>query len=285
MVTADGELVRADEEENAELFWALRGGGGNLGIVTAFEFLAHRTTDVFHGRIAFPAAEAGAVLQGWAEYLRTASEDLTSVVAFANPFAGGPNAPVEVYAVVDTDDQEHADEVLAPIRRLGSVIADEVALKPYRDVLVDGLVPPPGIRLLSRTAYVERESVPEVLKTLAQIGAAEGSPVIAVRSVGAAVSRVADDATAYAHRSAELLVITTSAGPAPVLEATAPLREAMWARLTPHTVGAYANFQSGVAESDVSAVYPEKTYERVAAVKREYDPENLFRGNHNVKPL
>src|SRR6185436_4239006 len=70
VVRADGELVRAGAEENPELFWALRGGGGNFGIVTAFEFAAHPTTDIFHGRIAFPAASAGEVLQGWADYMR-----------------------------------------------------------------------------------------------------------------------------------------------------------------------------------------------------------------------
>ncbi|NUR63654.1 MAG: FAD-binding oxidoreductase [Catenulispora sp.] len=284
LVTADGGVVRASTQENPELFWALRGGGGNLGIVTAFEFAAHRTTDVFHARIAFPAAEAEPVLQGWAEYLRTATEDLTSVVVFANPFAGGPNAPVEVLSVVDTDDREAADAALEPIRRLGTVIADEVEPRAYADVLVDAPVPPPGIRLASRSAFVEREQVPAALRILAEIGAAPQSPVLAVRAVGGAAAQVPDDATAYAHRRAELMLLTTSAGPAPVLEAARPALDAIWDRLAPHTFGAYANFLSGTAESDVAAVYPEKTYERLAAVKRTYDPENLFRANHNVRP-
>jgi len=94
VVTADGALVRASAQEHPELFWAIRGGGGNFGIVTAFKFAAHPTTDVFYGRIAFPAAEAGTVLQGWADHLRTAPEELTSTASFANPFAGGPQAPV-----------------------------------------------------------------------------------------------------------------------------------------------------------------------------------------------
>ena len=104
VVTADGEVVRASAEENPELFWAIRGGGGNFGIVTAFEFVAHPTTDVFFGKIAFPAAEAAAVLQGWADYLRTAPEELTSTVDLANPIAGGPEAPVEIYVAFDGDD-------------------------------------------------------------------------------------------------------------------------------------------------------------------------------------
>ena len=84
VVTANGEVVRASAEENPGLFWAIRGGGGNFGIVTAFDFAAHRTTDVFFGKIAFPAAETAAVLQGWAEYVRTAPVELTSIANFAN---------------------------------------------------------------------------------------------------------------------------------------------------------------------------------------------------------
>ncbi|MET9243188.1 FAD-binding oxidoreductase [Nonomuraea sp. NPDC003709] len=284
LVTADGEVVRASAEENPELFWAIRGGGGNFGIVTAFEFAAHPTTDVFHGRIAFPAAEAAGVLQGWADYLRTAPEELTSIASFANPFAGGPEAPVEIFVTFDGDDPELVARALHPIRRLGTVIDDDVALKPYADTLVDGATPPPGIRLVTRSGFADKESVPEVLRILAEVGASEGSPFIAVRSVGGAVSRVPADATAYAHRRAELMFVTTTLGPGPVVEAARPALEAIWARLAPHADGAYANFLASATEEDVAAVYPTGTYERLAAVKRQYDPGNLFAHNHNIRP-
>jgi FAD/FMN-containing dehydrogenase len=284
VVTASGEVLYASQDENPDLFWALRGGGGTLGIVTAFDFTAHPTTDVFHGRIAFPATELEQVLHGWAEYMCTAPADLTSLITFANPFAGGPNAPVEVFVAVDDDGAERAGAVLGPIRGLGTVIADDVALKPYADVLVDALTPPPGIRIVARSAFAEHESVSAVLGILAEVGATDTSPVIAVRSVGGAVSQVPVDATAYAHRRAELMFSTVSAGPAPVLEATRPALDAVWARLAPYHSGVYANFHSGAADADVAAAYPEETYKRLAAVKRQYDPENLFAGNHNVKP-
>lgn len=284
VVTADGQVVRADAEENPELFWAIRGGGGNFGIVTAFEFAAHPTTDVFFGKISFPAAEAAGVLQGWAEYVRTAPEELTSIAYFANPFAGGPNAPVEIHLAFDGDDPELAAQAIDPIRRLGTVIGDDVALKPYADVLVDGVIPPPGIRLETRSAFVDKESVPAVLRILAEVGASERSPFISVRSVGGAVSRVPDDATAYAYRQAELMFVTTTAGPEPVIQAAAPALEAIWGRLAPHVSGAYANFLASATEADVAAIYPTQTYERLAAVKRQYDPGNLFAGNHNVRP-
>jgi FAD/FMN-containing dehydrogenase len=284
VVTAAGDVVRASAAEHPELFWALRGGGGNFGIVTAFEFAAHETTEVYFGKVSFPAAQAAAVLQGWADYLRTAPEELTSIASFANPFAGGPQAPVEIQVAFDGDDPEAAARAIDPIRGLGTVIGDDVARQPYAGVLVEGLTPPPGIRLVARGAFVDKESVAEVLRVLAEVGAAPRSPFIAVRGVGGAVARVPADATAYAHRQAELMFVTTLAGPEPVVEAARPGLAAIWARLAPHVSGAYANFLESATEEDVAAVYPAATYERLAAVKRRYDPGNLFAGNHNVRP-
>ncbi|HEY7013079.1 MAG TPA: FAD-binding oxidoreductase [Streptosporangiaceae bacterium] len=284
VVTADGEVVSASAAENPELFWAIRGGGGNFGIVTAFEFVAHPTTDIFHGKIAFPASEAGTVLQGWANYLRTAPEELTSVVDFANPFAGGPGAPAGIHLVFDGDDPKLAAQAIDPIRRLGTVLDDEIALEPYADTLADGAAPPPGLQFVTRSAFVDQESVPEVVQILAEVRASEQPPFITVRSVGGAVSRVPNDATAYAHRQAELMFVTTTAGPQPAIEAARPALESIWGRLAPHVNGAYANFLAAATEEDVAAIYPTRTHRRLAAVKRRYDPGNLFAGNHNVRP-
>ncbi|WP_406567968.1 FAD-binding oxidoreductase [Dactylosporangium fulvum] len=284
LVTANGDLVRASAQENPELFWAIRGGGGNFGIVTAFEFAAHPTTDVWYGKISFPAPEAASVLQGWAEYLRTAPEELTSIVNLANPFTGGPEAPVEIHVAFDGDDPQLAANVLDPIRRLGTVIDDDVAPTPYADTLVDGVTPPPGVRLVTRSAFVDKESVSEVLQILAEVGASARPPVIAVRGLGGAVSRIPGDATAYAHRQAELMIMTTVGGPEPVVEAAGPALDEIWGRLAPHVNGAYANFLAAAGEEDVAAIYPPETYQRLAAVKRRYDPGNLFARNHNVRP-
>jgi FAD/FMN-containing dehydrogenase len=284
VVTASGEVVHASAEENPELFWAIRGGGGNFGIVTAFQFVAHPATDVFFGKIAFPAPEAATVLQGWADYLRTAPEELTSTVIFANPFAGGPDAPVEIYVAFDGDDPRLAAQAIDPIRRLGTVTRDDIALRPYADTLEDGGSPPAGLQFVPRSAFVDKESVPKVLQLLAEVRTSERSPFIAVRSVGGAVSRVPADATAYAHRQAELMVVTTAVGPQPVVEAARPALDAIWERLAPHVNGAYANFLGSATEEDVAAIYPTQTHRRLAAVKRQYDPGNLFARNHNIRP-
>ena len=284
VVTAGGEVVQASAEQNPELFWAIRGGGGNFGIVTVLEFAAHATTDVFHGRMAFPASEAVTVLQGWADHLRNAPEELTSIAEFANPFAGGPDAPVEIRVTFDSDDPDLAAQAIDPIRRLGTVIDDDIALTSAASTLVDGMIPPPGMQLVTRSAFVDKESVSQVLQILTDVGATEGSPFIAVRSVGGAVARVPDDATAYAYRQADLMFVTTIGGPGPVVDAARPAFDAIWERLAPHISGTYANFLTSATEEDVAAIYPSETYQRLAAVKRQYDPGNLFARNHTIRP-
>lgn len=284
VVTAAGQVVHTTADDHPELFWGLRGGGGNFGVVTAFEFIAHPTTDVFHGKITFPAAETEKVLQGWAEYLRSATEDLTSVVALANPMTGGPQAPVEVHVTFDGDDADRATEALRPIRRLGTVLDDDIALRPYADTLEDGVVPPRGLEFLCRSTFVKKESVPEVLRVLAEASTSDGAPAVSLRSVSGAVARVAAGATAYSHRQAELMLVTMTAGPESIVEAARPALEALWADLAPHVNGAYANFLTGATDADVAAVYADETRERLARVKRRYDPRNLFAGNHNIRP-
>ncbi|WP_027345961.1 FAD-binding oxidoreductase [Hamadaea tsunoensis] len=284
IVTADGQVRTASATENPDLFWAIRGGGGNFGIVTAFTFVAHRTTDVHFGRITFPATEAVEVLDGWAAYLREAPVELTSIIMLGNPFAGGPAAPVEVMVAYDGDDPAAAAAAIAPVRALGTVLSDQVERKAYADILVDAMTPPPGIQLVTRSAFVDPKAVSSALPVITDVASAPGTPYFAIRSVGGAVSQVADDATAYAYRQAELMLSTTTLGPAPAIEAAKPVLAAFWDRLDPHMAGAYANFLSTADEKDVAAVYPPATYERLASVKRRYDPENLFARNHNVRP-
>jgi FAD/FMN-containing dehydrogenase len=284
VVLADGTVVEASAQEHPDLFWALRGGGGNFGIVTSFVFAAHPTTDVFFGAIAFPAAQAARVLPGWAEHMRFAPDALTSVVNLANPAAGGRDAPIEVVVVFDGDDPDAAAEAIDPIRRLGTAVADDVAPTPYADTLADGATPPPGLQVVTRNAFVEAASVPAVLEVVIDAVAAGQPPVIGLRSVGGAVASVPADATAYAYRHAELLIATVTAGPPAVVEATVPALDALWGRLAAHVDGAYANFLTSATAADVAAIYPAATFARLAAVKREYDPGNLFARNHNVPP-
>src|SRR5262249_45894333 len=140
------------------------------------------------------------------------------------------------------------------------------------------------IEFRARSGFVDDGSADAALSILAAVATSERSPVIALRSVGGAVSRVAGDATAYAHREATVMFVTLLAGPTPVVDAAAPALDRIWSDLAPHTSGAYANFLSSATDDDVAAVYPEATYERLAAVKQTYDPRNVFARNHNVRP-
>ena len=284
MVTADGSVVRADPESNPELFWALRGGGGNFGIVTAFDFVAPPTTEVFHGKLTFPVAEAGRVLLGWADCFAGAPDELTSIVVFANPHAGGAEAPVEIHVAFDGDDPDAAAAAIDPIRRLGTVLDDDIKLKPYGNVLEEGMTPPPGIRVFTRSAFAYPASLPEVLRTIVEAGKSGKVPFTSIRSLGGAVSRVPGDATAFARRDAAVMLATTTAGPEAVVEAARPGVDAFWERLAPHVSGAYANFLTEADEKAVAAIYPPETYDRLVAVKRKYDPTNLFAANHNIRP-
>jgi hypothetical protein len=209
---------------------------------------------------------------------------LTSAVDLANPAAGGPDAPVEVHVAFDGDDPRLAAEAIDPIRRLGTIVDDDVALVPYGDTLADGATPPPGLRFVARSGFVAERSVPDALAVVAATVASKATPVIGVRSVSGAASRVPADATAYAHRDADLLIVTLTAGPPAVVDAAMPSLDALWERLAPHVQGAYANFLSAATEADVAAAYPRATYRRLAEVKRRYDPGNLFAANHNVRP-
>ncbi|TDE94146.1 FAD-binding oxidoreductase [Occultella glacieicola] len=284
VVTADGTLVTVDAGRHPDLFWALRGGGGNFGIVTSFEFQASRGAGVWFGRIAFPSQEASRILPTWAQYMRTAPPELTSIVDLANPFAGGREAPVAVQVAVHGEDPAAADRAIEPIRRLGTVVADDVAPHRYADILEDGALLPPGLRISASNAFVTGPEAADAMEILARRARDEMPPAITVRSLGGAVSQVPREATAFAHRSAEFVVVLTAAGPGPVVDAAQERIGDIWQELAPHVDGAYANFLSTATPADVAAVYPPDTLGRLARIKRDYDPENLFSGSHNIAP-
>ncbi|MBZ2199149.1 FAD-binding oxidoreductase [Occultella gossypii] len=284
IVTADAAVLTVDTDRHPELFWALRGGGGNFGVVTSFEFQARPGAGLQFGRIAFPADEVGAVLPAWADIMRTAPHELTSIVNLANPFAGGREAPVEVVVAVHGEDASAAEAVLDPIRRLGTIVADDVTRHRYSDILVDGAMLPPGLRISASNAFVAPGGATDAMEVLARRARGEAPPAIAVRSLGGAMSQVPPDATAFGHRSAEFLVVIAAAGPEAVVDAAAGRIRDIWRDLAPHVDGAYANFLDTATAADVEAVYPPDTLRRLRGIKRTYDPGNVFAGNHNITP-
>ena len=284
VVTAAGDLLRVDTENHPELFWAIRGGGGNLGVVTAFEVTAHPTTDVMHGTITYPIEQFGSVLSAWATAMRSAPEELSSFLS-VHPAMFGPRA-VHVGVTYDGEDKDAAEKALAPLRQLGTVADDDVKLIPYHEVLFDmgGASPPPGLRSIAASHMTPALS-DSLIAILADLVSESENLALDIRAMGGAVNQVPSEATAFAHRDSEAMVTSVwmHMGADGYDEAVAEVRE-FWGRLLPHVTGLYANFSSMTDEQTIRLLYPERTYQRLAEIKRTYDPANLFHLNHNVPP-
>ena len=275
VVTADGRLVTASPAEHPDLFWALRGGGGNFGVVVDFDFVAQPVPTVHFGTVAFETEDVGEVLTRWRDAMRAAPDELTStlVLSPAGPivllcYAGEPGTP-----------ETEVDAVFEPLLALGRVTRATIAERRYADIL-ETAEHPAGLRMSARNVLVPSLDAP-VLAAVARLHATPGPRVIALRSLGGAFGRVAADATAFAHRDAEAMIVCGGMLPPGVDEATV---FAPWAEVAAHGHGTYLNFQGSATPDDLAAAYPPATLARLAAIKRTYDPDNRFRLNHNVRP-
>ncbi|MFD2792085.1 FAD-binding oxidoreductase [Promicromonospora vindobonensis] len=278
VVTADGRVLRADADEHADLFWAIRGGGGNFGVVVSFDFVAERVPLVHFGTITYRPDDPARLVTAWRDHLRTAPESLTSTLALVPPMVGGPASAT--VTVCYADDAEGPLRAVAPLRDIGEVLTDDVRVMQYTDVLASAHQPPPG-RLLSRNTLVPTLDDDVVDATVA---AYRSGISTVLRSLGGAFGRVPADATAFAHREAEAMIVGAAFLPTDATDADADAALAPWAAVARHGTGVYLNFQGSDTPDDLAAAYPPRTYARLAAAKRRYDPENLFARNHNVAP-
>ncbi len=281
IVTADGEILTVSAESHPDLFWAVRGGGGNFGVVTAFEFTAHHVSDVFFGKIMYALSDAEAQLKAWRDYVRTCSDDLTTA-AFITP-AMGPEAP-SMFIVVAcwAGDKATADEVLAPLRKLpGTMVGDTIAQMPYYEVL-EGAMVPPNMRIEVNNAFFD-ELTDEVIGKIAAANRDHGS-MFQIRHLGGAMNRVAADATAFGHRDSEVMVLAPVILPASTDEPTIQAALAPWYDIAKDSKGAYVNFFSRNEDRTVEAAYLPETRQRLAKIKATYDPQNIFDQNLNIKP-
>ena len=281
VVTASGEVLRASAVENEDLFWALRGGGGNFGVVTSFEFAAQPISRVFAGTIVYGTENLADVIQGWRDAMRSASEDLTTTLIIMPPFAGNPAAVMVMCCYAGTGPD--AVQALAPLLELGNVLQEDLKEMEYADLLEEGQQPPDFLRLIGKNVFVERFS-DELIRTLAAECGVEGSPAVSIRSLGGALARIAPGETAYSYRQSEALIAGVTFIQANALESEVSLALRPWERIATHGSGAYSNFQGTATEDDVQAIYPPATYARLAAIKARYDPDNLFNQNHNIRP-
>lgn len=276
VVTAAGDVVRASATENADLFWALRGGAGNFGVVTAFEFQAQPVSTVHFGTIAFELDDVPQLLKGWAAAMRSAPDELSTTLVLMPGFGDFPAGAV-LYVCLAAE----STEALEPLRAIGTVVADDVSERPYAEILEEAH-PPEGILPVIGNALVE--SVDERLIDAIATAYAAGGRVVFVRSLGGAFGRVDPAETAFAHRSAEALVVSAAFLPADATNDQIAEARAVWRTMGDHGVGAYAGFLGTDSAEDIAALWPAETLERLRQVKREWDPGNTFRRTLNVTP-
>jgi FAD/FMN-containing dehydrogenase len=286
VVTADGNLVRASDVENSDLFWGVRGGGGNFGIVTSFEFRLHpMRRRVVGGRIVFPLSRARDVLTLYGEYAPEAPDELQLDCGLRIPPGGGPG--IAMFGVCWSGDEGDVDRVLAPIRRLGEPLDDSIRAWDYVALQKSGDIDDPRAWGSYMKGGFVREIGPELVERM--LDGFEGHPSRATglffQHAGGAIARVAPSATAFPQRDAVanmLLFIDWRHGD-PSEEHIAWGRR-YFAGLERFTHGFYVNdVEIDHTQADILENYVQNL-DRMVRVKRLYDPTNLFRLNANVDP-
>lgn len=295
VVTADGRVLRASQDENPVLFWGIRGGGGNFGIVTSFEYQLHPVGPmVLGGLLLHPMEKAAELLRFYREFAADAPEELGSLFAMrlAPP---APFLPEEIHGkpicgliVLYAGDLEKGERVLAPLRGFGQPMADKIGPKPY--VAVQSMLDqgqPDGNRYYWKSHYLT-ELPDEAVELLAARGPSVPTPLtrVLMMQLGGAVRRRDEMDMAASHRDAEFVLAINNGwhNPADDDKQIEWVRD-FWSAIRPFSSGTYVNFiPAGEGQEGVRAAYGEEKRRRLVEVKNEYDPNNLFRRNQNIKP-
>jgi FAD/FMN-containing dehydrogenase len=293
LVTADGRFVTTSESENPDLFWALRGGGGNFGVVTAFEFDLHPIgPTVLGGPVFHPYEDAREALRFYREFTADAPEELACYALvvrvppedpFPDQYRGEPSL---AFAVCYAGPIDEGEDVLAPLREFGDPIVDAIQPMPYaalQQSFDDGS--PEGYRWYTKSHYLD--GLPDgAIDTIVEHTDPFPGPLtqVALEPMGGAIAEVDPAETAFPHRDAAYSfgVWPAWADPEKDDELIAWAREFHEA-MAPYADGVYANYLDRDEDDRVRAAYGEN-YDRLVEVKNEWDPENLFSRNQNVEP-
>jgi FAD/FMN-containing dehydrogenase len=294
LVTADGQPLTASERENQDLFWAIRGGGGNFGIVSRFEFTAYPVgPDVLAGLIVYPIDQAREVLEQYRRFAASAPEELNVWVVMrqAPPLPFLPESvhgrEVVVLAVFYNGDVDKGHALIDPLRHFGDPHGEHIGVQPYSDwqQAFDPLLTP-GARNYWKSLNFTELSDGLFDVTLSAVGRLPTDQCeIFIGLIEGAPNRVAPDATAYFHRDARFVMNVhgrwnDAAGDKPGI---AWSRDFFRSAQPYASAGGYVNFMTGDEESRVPAAYGEN-YDRLRAIKQQYDPENVFHHNQNITP-
>jgi FAD/FMN-containing dehydrogenase len=289
IVTADGQILEIDADNHPDLFWAIRGGGGNFGVVTRLKFRLHEVDRVVGGMLMLPATPD--VVRSFVAQAEAAPGEL-STIANVTPAPPMPFVPAEHHGklvvmglLCYAGPPDEAEPVIESFRSLATPIADMVKPISYPEIY------PPEIEdyhptVASRTMFVDTVEADTAELIVDRLESSDASMrVTQLRVLGGAVARVPADATAYAHRNSRIMTnlvgFYDDPGDKPAREAWV---EEFVSDLRQDDSGAYVNFLGDEGEERVRAAYPDDTWERLAKVKAEYDPTNLFHHNQNVRP-
>jgi len=285
VITADGRILTASETENPDLFWGLRGGGGNFGIVTSFEYRLHPVGQVLGGPVLYPFSAAKEAFTFYRDFAESAPDELFCEFALA-ALPDGQRAvslfmcycgPVEV-----------GEKVLAPLREFGNPIEDMLAPMTYCEIqqAFDADFPF-GLKNYWKSSNIAELS-DAAIGTMVEFMEAAPSlrPMVIIDQFGGAVARVPDDATAFGHRDAAFdLVIAAIWSDDAEQEAHVNWAKSFWEAMQPHsTESVYVNYLSDEGEARVQAAYGGSHFARLVELKRKYDPGNVFRNNQNIRP-
>jgi FAD/FMN-containing dehydrogenase len=294
VITADGNKIRASEIENADLFWAIRGGGGNFGIVTQFEFRLHPLgPEILAGLIVFPFDQAKQVMRQYREFVQSAPEELNVwiVLRQAPPL---PFLPEEVHGkevvvlpVFYAGDIAEGERLIAPLRCFGDVHGEHIAAQPYIQwqKAFDPLLTPGARNYWKSHNFTELRD--EVLDTMINFAGRQPSPQceIFIGLIAGAANRIPADAMAYGHRDAKFVLNVHGRWDEAARDETciAWAREFFKASAAYASAGAYVNFMTEDESARVKTAYG-VNFARLIQVKKQYDPENVFHLNQNIKP-
>jgi hypothetical protein len=286
VVTANGRLVRASADENADLFWGVRGGGGNFGVVTSFELQLHSMQrQVMEGTIVYPIAQARDALNVFAEQQAVIPDELALEFAMAQPPGSEPG--VFSFYVFYSGAPERLDALLAPVRRLGTPLKDEIVPRDYVVVQRAGDMSDPRAQGMYLKGGFVRDFTPALVDAI--VDGFRGDPTrataIFAQTGGGAIARVAPDATAFSQRDARANLLSYVGWPFGE-EAGHHIEwlRGYWSGLERFTYGFYVNdLQPDHSAATIQANY-RANHARLVAVKNTYDPTNLFRLNANIRP-
>lgn len=286
VVTADGQFVRASATENPDLFWGVRGGGGNFGIVTSFEFRLHpMQRKVLAGRIVYPISKAKEALAVFAEYGPTVRDDFDLGFVMAIPPGGEPG--IAMFPICYSGPESEADRAFAPLRKLGTPLADEIKSVDYVAVQRSGDINDPR----AEGAYLKSGFITKFPADLvsALVDGFQGHPqrstAVFFQQGGGAIARVPASATAFSQRDVQanmLCAVGWKHGDDP--SAHIQWIKQYWTPIERFTYGFYSNDPDPEHTDAAIAANFRRNHERLVAVKNKYDPKNLFRLNSNVKP-